>query len=274
MLSPRRQIHPTEGQRLYAIGDVHGRLDLLNALLARIRDDLESRPHPRPRIVMLGDYMDRGPDSRGVIDALIALKASPLPASFLLGNHDSYVSAYLREPGWFDRTYHWLHDNMGGGTTLASYGVPNARVDDPAATRDAFAAAFPREHMAFLDACALRIRVGSYLFAHAGIRPGVPLSEQTRDDLIWIREPFLSSTQDFGFKVVHGHTIVPMVEHWPNRIAVDTGAVRSGVLSCLVLEGTQVSLLEPGGLRPWPEGSGLSSPEPPRTGWRNLWIRR
>ena len=273
MLSPRRPTHPTEGQRLYAIGDVHGRLDLLTAMLVRVRADLEARPHPRPRVIMLGDYVDRGPDSRGVIDALIELKASPLPASFLLGNHDSYIAAYLRDPDWYDRTYHWLHDNMGGSATLASYGVPNASVQSPAATRDAFAAAFPRPHMAFLDACALKIRIGSYLFVHAGIRPGVPLAQQTRDDLIWIREPFLTSITDFGLKVVHGHTIVPRVEHHPNRIAIDTGAVRSGVLSCLVLEGTEVALLEPDGLRPWPEGSGLESPEP-RTGWRSLWIRR
>jgi serine/threonine protein phosphatase 1 len=264
----------TEGRRLYAIGDVHGRLDLLDAMLGRIRGDLARRPHPRPLVVLLGDYIDRGPDSRGVLEALIALKASPLPTRFLLGNHDSYVGEYLRDPEWYDRTYHWLHDNMGGNATLASYGVRNASAESPAATRDAFATAFPPAHMAFLDACALKIRIGNYLFVHAGIRPGVPLAEQSRDDMIWIREPFLSSAADFGLKVVHGHTIVPMVEHYPNRIAVDTGAVRSGVLSCLLLEGTQVALLEPGGLRPWPEGSGLDSPEPPRSGWRNLWIRR
>lgn len=275
MIAARRPTQPTEGQRIYAIGDVHGRLDLLTGMFDRIRRDLEVRPHPRPRIVMLGDYVDRGPDSRGVIDALIALKASPLPASFLLGNHDSYIAAYLREPGWYDRTYHWLHDNMGGNATLASYGVPNASVDDPAATRDAFAAAFPPEHMAFLDACALKLRIGNYLFVHAGILPGVPIEKQTRDDLIWIREPFLSSQDDFGVKVVHGHTIGRQVEHWPNRIAVDTGAVRTGLLSCLVLEGTEVSLLEPTGLRPWPEGSGIDpEPEPSRAGWRNLWLRR
>lgn len=274
MLAPRRPTHPTEGQRLYAVGDVHGRLDLLENVLGRIRADLEARPHPRPRVVMLGDYVDRGPDSRGVIEALIALKASALPASFLLGNHDSYVAAYLREPAWFDRSNHWLHDSLGGNATLASYGVANASAASPAATRDAFAAAFPRAHMAFLEACALKIRIGSYLFVHAGIRPDVPIAEQTREDLIWIREPFLSSDADFGLKVVHGHTIVPQVEHWPNRIAVDTGAVRSGVLSCVVLEGTQVSLLGPAGLRPWPEGSGLARSEPSRAGWRNLWIRR
>jgi serine/threonine protein phosphatase 1 len=152
--------------------------------------------------------------------------------------------------------------------------VANASAASPAAARDAFAAALPRAHLSFLEACALKIRIGSYLFVHAGIRPGVPLAEQTREDLLWIREPFLSSDADFGFKVVHGHTIVAQVEHWPNRIAVDTGAVRSGVLSCVVLEGEQVSLLEPAGPRFWPVGSGIDRREPPRTGWRNLWMRR
>ena len=175
----------TEGLRIYAIGDVHGRLDLLTEMLARIRADLARRPHPRPQLIFLGDYMDRGPESRGVLEALIALKASDLPARFLLGNHDSYVSAYLRDPDWYDRTYHWLADNMGGNATLASYGVPDASARLPAATRDAFAAAFPPEHLAFLDACELAIRLGGYLFVHAGIRPGVPLAAQTarRSDL-------------------------------------------------------------------------------------------
>ncbi len=262
----------TDGRRLYAIGDVHGRLDLLNAMLDRIRGDLARRPHPRPLVILLGDYIDRGPESRGVIEALIALKASPLPTSFLLGNHDSYVREYLHDPQWYDRTYHWLADNMGGNATLASYGVPNATAANPTKTRDAFAAAFPAAHMAFLDACALKVRIGRYLFVHAGIRPGVPLAKQTRDDLIWIREPFLNSSEDFGFKVVHGHTIVPMVEHHPNRIAVDTGAVRTGILSCVVLQGAEVALLEPGGLRKWPVGSGIAPAQ--RNGWRNLWVRR
>lgn len=257
----------TEGRRIYAIGDIHGRLDLLTGMLARIRADLGARPHPLPQVVCLGDYMDRGPESRGVLEALIALKASDLPARFLLGNHDSYVAAYLQDPDWYDRTYHWLADNMGGNATLASYGVPDASARNPSATRDAFAAAFPAEHMAFLDACELQIRIGGYLLVHAGIRPGVPLDRQSRDDLIWIRDPFLTSSRDFGFKVVHGHTIVPAVEHRPNRIAVDTGAFRTGQLSCLMLEGDEVALLTAGGPRSWPQGSGLPS-------WRNLWLRR
>jgi serine/threonine protein phosphatase 1 len=258
----------TEGQRLYAIGDIHGRLDLLTGMLERVRADIAARPHPRPRIIFLGDYMDRGPESRGVLEALIALKAAGNPpADFLLGNHDSYVSAYLRDPDWYDRTYHWLHENMGGNTTLASYGVPGASTRNPAVTRDAFAAAFPAEHMAFLDSCALIRRIGGYAFVHAGIRPGVPLDSQDRDDLIWIRQGFLDSSANFGVKVVHGHTVVPIVEHHANRIAVDTGAFRTGTLSCLLLVGDQVALLEPRAVKPWPVGSGLPS-------WRNVWLRR
>jgi serine/threonine protein phosphatase 1 len=257
----------TEGQRLYVIGDIHGRLDLLTAVLARVERDLSARPHPRPRFILLGDYVDRGPDSRGVIDALIALAAGPVPADFLLGNHDAYVLAYLRDPDWFDLANHWLHASLGGAATLASYGVDGADPTRPAATHAAFAAAFPRTHLSFLDRCRLLLRIGAYVFVHAGIRPGVPLEAQDRQDLIWIRDPFLTSTADFGFKVVHGHTIVPAVEHHKNRIAIDTGAIRSGNLSCLVLEDADASLLEADGLRPLPEGAGL-----PR--WRSLWLRR
>jgi serine/threonine protein phosphatase 1 len=261
----------TDGHRIYAVGDIHGRLDLLSAVIARVRADLTARPHPRPRLVFLGDYVDRGPDSRGVIETLIALKAAgDLPVDGLLGNHDAYVRAYLGDPDWQDLTRHWLNDNLGGSATLASYGVAEARQAPPAAARDAFAAAFPEAHLAFLDGCALMLPIGGYLFVHAGIRPNVPIADQDPEDLIWIREPFLTSRVDFGFKVVHGHTIVPAVEHHPNRIAIDTGAIRTGVLSCLLLEGAEVALLEADGRRPLPEGSGL----PGASRWRNLWIRR
>ena len=205
----------TEGRRIYAIGDIHGRLDLLTAMIERIRADLAARPHPHPLVVFLGDYIDRGPEVRGVVEALIALAADPLPTRFLLGNHDSYVRAYLDEPGWYDRTYHWLHENMGGNATLASYGVPGASWGRPEATRAAFAAAFPGEHMAFIDACELMIPLGGYLFVHAGIRPGVPLdgAGPRRPDLDPRAVPDWDG--DLGAKVVHGHTIVPAVEHRP-----------------------------------------------------------
>ena len=257
----------TDGHRIYAVGDIHGRLDLLTGMLERIRADLAARPHARPFLVFLGDYVDRGPDSRGVIEALIGVGHGAIPAAFLLGNHDRYVQLYLRDPEWYDLTYHWLADNLGGAQTLASYGVEGASPARPGATRDPFAAAFPDSHRAFLDRAALWVRIGAYVFVHAGIRPEVPLAEQDSEDLIWIREPFLSWGGDFGFKVVHGHTIAKAVEHRPNRIAVDTGAFRTGVLSCVVLEGAGVSLLTAEGPRPWPVGSGLG-------GWKSLWMRR
>jgi serine/threonine protein phosphatase 1 len=257
----------TDGQRIYAVGDIHGCVDLLAGMLARIRADLAARPHPRPLVVFLGDYVDRGPDSRGVIDMLLDFRDGDIAAAFLLGNHDRYVQAYLEDPDWQDLSFHWLADNLGGARTLASYGVADADPARPRASRDRFAAAFPAKHRAFLDGAALSIRHGGYVFAHAGIRPGVPLAAQNPEDLIWIREPFLTSTADFGFKVVHGHTIGKAVEHHRNRIAVDTGAFRTGLLSCVVLEGAEVALLTPEGPRPLPVGSGLA-------GWRNLWVRR
>jgi serine/threonine protein phosphatase 1 len=256
----------TEGRRVYAIGDIHGRLDLLGALLARIRSDLAARPHPHPLVNFLGDYADRGPDSRGVLDALIALEATGLPTTFMFGNHDSYVLAFLTDPEWTDLPIHWLHPSMGGGETLASYGVPDPAALGLRSAHAAFSAAVPAAHVAVLERCRLSMRLGTYAFVHAGIRPGVALEAQAREDLIWIREPFLSSTEDFGFKVVHGHTIVPRVEHHPNRIAIDTGAVRSGVLSCLVLEGAEAALLAADGLHPLPPGAGLDMPG--RPGWR------
>ena len=162
----------TEGQRIYAIGDIHGRLDLLTDMLDRIRADIAARPHPRPLVVFLGDYVDRGPEVRGVIEALMAVKAGPLPARFILGNHDNYVLAYLNHPHWYDETYNWLRENLGGNATLASYGVPEAASKAAAAAREAFAAGFPADHLAFIEDCELCFRIGGYVFVHAGIRPG------------------------------------------------------------------------------------------------------
>ena len=174
---------PTDGHRIYAVGDIHGRNDLLTEMIARIRRDLATRPHPRPLLIFLGDYVDRGPDSRGVIETLIGLKEGDLPTAFLLGNHDRYVQAYLRDPEWYDLTYHWLADNLGGARTLASYGVEDANPARPGLAREPFAAAFPDSHRAFLDSAALWVRRGSYVFAHAGIRPGIALDEQDPEDL-------------------------------------------------------------------------------------------
>lgn len=262
----------TEGQRIYAIGDIHGRRDLLEAVIGRVRADLAARPHERPRLVFLGDYVDRGPDSRGVIERLLAFDVGPLAADFLLGNHDALALAFLGDPEDDLGRLHWLYSGIGGRATLRSYGVDADEVD-LGRLHAAFVEAFPPAHRGFLERCRRVLPIGGYFFVHAGVRPGVPLDAQDRDDVIWIREPFLSSAFDFGAKIVHGHTMVPHVEHHPNRIALDTGAVRTGVLSCVVLEGESVALLGPDGPRPLPEvaGSGLDRLA---KGLRRFWPRR
>jgi serine/threonine protein phosphatase 1 len=247
----------TGGERLYAIGDVHGRRDLLDVALERVAADLRARPHPRPRIVFLGDYVDRGPDSRGVIERLIALEREAAATTFLLGNHDACLLGYLRDPTWTPRGLHWFHAAMGGAATLASYGLRDIWASDPAAAHDAFQRAFPPAHREFLERCSLTLAVGDYLLVHAGVRPGVPMAAQAEEDLLWIREPFLSARGDFGFKVIHGHTIVRFVEHRANRIAADTGAVKTGVLSCVVVEGAEAALLTSAGAAPLPVGAGI-----------------
>lgn len=248
---------PTAGERIYAIGDIHGRIDLLEVVLERISADLAARPHDRPRIVFLGDYVDRGHGSREVLDCLLRLEEGPVATTFLLGNHDSYLLAYLEDPEWSPRGLHWFHRGLGGAATLAAYGIHDVSDHAPSASHEAFLRVFPAAHRAFLHRTSLMQRIGGYLFVHAGIRPGVPIEAQEPEDLLWIREPFLSSRADHGVKVVHGHTIVPFVEHHRNRIAVDTGAVMTGLLSCVVLEGTDVALLTGSGPRPLREGAGL-----------------
>ncbi|MSU88557.1 serine/threonine protein phosphatase [Rhodobacteraceae bacterium 2CG4] len=242
----------TDGRRIYAIGDVHGCLEQLDTVLDRIAADLAQRPHDAPLIVFLGDYGDRGPDSRGVIERLVALAAEPLPTLFLLGNHDHMFLEYLREPPvrGSDRL-HWLSRALGGSRTLASYGV-TANALAPGRAHRAFVRAVPAAHVAFLEGAAFGARIGGYFFAHAGIRPGVPLDRQDLWDLIWIREPFLSDTGAHPAVVVHGHTPTDRVENHGNRIGVDTGAVFGGRLSCIVLEDEDQAELTGAGLASLP----------------------
>ena len=223
-----------EGCRAYAIGDIHGRLDLLELLLKRIDEDIAGRTRVRTFIIFLGDYIDRGPDSAAVIERLRTYKPGQATPIFLSGNHEEVLLKILAgERGIFAS---WL--KFGGAECAESYGMDVAALKrlDEASAIALIQAKVPRAHREFLENCADTFRFGDYLFVHAGIRPGVAMDEQDRSDLRWIRDPFLSDAKDHGFVVVHGHTIVERVEERPNRIAIDTGAYHSGILTCLVVE--------------------------------------
>lgn len=227
------------GRRIYAIGDVHGRADLLAELQQRIVDDAASGPGETV-IVMLGDYVDRGPDSRGVIEMLAAPPPAGMERICLLGNHEEQMLAFLSQPR---QAAGWL--KYGGRQTLESYGI-DPEEGDVGALSEALAAALPPRHLEFLRTLALYYRDGGYFFAHAGIRPGVPLQAQSPEDLVWIREPFLSHGGDHGAMIVHGHTRRQEVDWRGNRINVDTSAFATGVLTALVLEGDGRRLLQTG----------------------------
>jgi serine/threonine protein phosphatase 1 len=227
------------GLRVYAIGDIHGRADLLDDLLGQIEQDLVEHPCLDARYVFLGDYIDRGPQSRGVLERLQAFSLSHT-AVFLKGNHEEMLLAFLRDP---PRGLPWIH--AGGWRTLASYGIdrtPEQRADLIAIAAE-LRSALPAKHLAFLKSLALSHGIGGYHFVHAGVRPGTPLALQSSNELLWIRDEFLESTADFGKIIVHGHSPVARVDIRANRINTDTGAWRTGRLSCAVLEHDQRRIL-------------------------------
>jgi serine/threonine protein phosphatase 1 len=223
------------GQRVYAVGDVHGCLDRLTALHEQIADDIAARPTPNPLLVHLGDYVDRGPDSAAVVALLAAgPPLADVPTVNIMGNHEFMMLAALVS-GDGEAIPLWLAN--GGADSLLSWGVPRS------AQPSEWPARLPPPHLIFLRDLAPRHRAGGYLFVHAGIRPGIPLDLQSRHDLMWIREPFLSSQQDYGIVVVHGHTPKQEPVVRPNRIGIDTGAVMGGVLTCAVLEEDRLGFL-------------------------------
>lgn len=223
------------GHRVYAIGDIHGRDDLLERLLADIEADHLSRPPAELALVFLGDFIDRGPDSAGVVERLRSCAGRADRTVFLAGNHEEVLLRIL--DGEAQLIADWLR--FGGAQCLASYGVDPAQVLalSPDQAVALIGKALPSAHVGFLRGLDDTFRAGDYLFVHAGIRPGLPLESQRRSDLHWIREPFLAHQADHGFVVVHGHTISEQVEEGPNRIGIDTGAYRTGVLTALGLEG-------------------------------------
>jgi serine/threonine protein phosphatase 1 len=225
------------GHRAYVVGDIHGRLDLLDELLAKIDADLKARPVRKTLLVLVGDLIDRGPHSAQVIERLRTYRRAGVRPIFLLGNHEEVLLRILAG----DRSLisSWLR--FGGIQCLKSYGVDATVLGalDEAAILAAIQAAVPRKHVEFLESFLDTCRFGDYLFVHAGIRPGVELERQSQTDLRWIREPFLFDESDHGFTVVHGHTISADVEERSNRIGIDTGAYRTGVLTALVIDGAE-----------------------------------
>jgi serine/threonine protein phosphatase 1 len=241
---PLEQPALPEGQLLYAVGDIHGRSDLLRRLLDEIAADAASSSCARTKtLVFLGDYVDRGPDSKGVIDILLGGLLRGFDARFLKGNHEALLLGFLYGATPLD---HWRIN--GGDATMASYGVDIERLFGSGASaeawRSAFAEALPPAHLAFFKSLELTLSFGDYLFVHAGLRPGVPLAAQGEADIIWIRSPFLDHAGSFGKIVVHGHTPGDEPVTRTNRIGIDTGACFTGRLTALRLEGSDRRFLQ------------------------------
>ena len=238
------------GVIIYAVGDIHGRLDLLLTMEALIEAD--RREHGRFQdaiVVHLGDMVDRGFDSRRVLDHFCLHRNEGPPRVLLLGNHDLWLREFVTaENTDLDLATSWMR--FGGDATLVSYGVKaDPRQPEPERlhmARVELRRRFPAEHAALLDELDLAFGLGDYFFCHAGIRPEVPLEQQTEADLLWIREPFLSWTGDCGKIVVHGHTVEEAPVLRPNRIGIDTGACWTGRLTCLALQGTERRFVQTG----------------------------
>ena len=238
--APKARPCTPAGRRIYAVGDIHGRADLLSELFVRIDDDLKARPTIDSVQVFLGDYIDRGPNSRQVIDLLIARRRRR-NVLFLKGNHEDCALRFLSDP-----TVLPAWQSIGGVNTLLSYGVMPTRGDDPESQHKVsilLREAMPDSHRRFIGGLVLSFTCGDFFFAHAGVRPGIPLQRQSQQDLIWIRDDFLLHEEDFGMVVVHGHTPIYKPEIRSNRINIDTGAYATGRLTCLVLEGDSMSFL-------------------------------
>lgn len=228
------------GQRIYAIGDIHGRLDLFASLAQAIEKDDKNRGRKDTTIILLGDLIDRGPNSARVVGTARAWSRARR-VRFLSGNHEEMFLASFYKLGVLKSFL-----RFGGIETLTSYGIDEEAISTLPGQelQQLMVKAVPREDREFLSKFETMIAIGDYLFVHAGIRPKAPLGKQTGHDCRWIREPFLSFDGDFGYTVVHGHTVTGEVEVRPNRIGIDTGAYTSGTLTALCLEGTERWLIQ------------------------------
>ncbi|MCB2128379.1 MAG: metallophosphoesterase [Rhodobacteraceae bacterium] len=247
--------------RTYAIGDIHGQLDKLAEAHRWISDDRAQSGDASAPVVHVGDLVDRGPDSRGVIEFLANGQAGGAPWVTLMGNHDRMFLGFLGDPDHHDPglrpNIHWVHRNLGGAETLASYGVERAGERLLFELHDEAVRQVPASHVAFLTGLPYSYRRGDLFFAHAGIRPGISLERQTEDDLVWIRRDFLDDPRDHGVLVVHGHTPVDQATHYGNRLNIDTGAGYGRALTAVVIEGDEVWTLGPDGRTPVARAAGL-----------------
>ena len=234
-----------DGMRIYAVGDIHGRDDLLRELLAKIEADAKARSFDRNILIFLGDYVDRGLQSKAVLDRLTSERLPGFEYVFLKGNHELALMQFLDDAS-FGKSWKYY----GGLETLHSYGITELTLtDDPAAferAREHFNDVLPEAHRHFLQTLETKAEFGGYFFVHAGVRPGIALHRQIEEDLLWIREEFLNSNSSFGRYVVHGHTPNEEVVVRPNRMGIDTGAYMTGILTALVLEGEERRLIQTG----------------------------
>ncbi len=240
--------------RTYAIGDIHGQRALLEAAHARIAADRARTGDDTAPVVHVGDLVDRGPDSAGVLARLVAGIAAGEPWVVLCGNHDRMFAGFLTDPAWHDPGLRadlgWLNPRLGGDTTLASYGVTDVAGRPLAAVHADAVAVVPASHRALLAGLPYWYLRGDVLFVHAGIRPGVDLRDQTDTDLVWIRGSFLTDTRDHGALVVHGHTHIDAPRHYGNRVNIDSGAAFGGPLTAIVIEDRDVFVLADHGREP------------------------
>jgi serine/threonine protein phosphatase 1 len=226
-----------EGIRIYALGDIHGCSDLLKEMFTVIDADLARNPISRPIEVFLGDYIDRGPDSADTLDLLIQRGLSR-ETVFLKGNHEAYFLEVLRDP---TKLEDWRQ--FGGLQTLMSYGIQptlNPDASEQAELISALTRVISIDHLNFLRGLKPSFVCGDFFFVHAGVRPGIPLNQQQENDLLWIRNEFLDSDENFGKFIVHGHTPVRQPDIRPNRINIDTGAYATGHLTLLTIQGTSM----------------------------------
>ena len=222
--------------RLYAIGDIHGCDHLLLRMYDEIAADLADRPTPDHRLIHLGDYVDRGPETAAVIERVSRLSQADETVVCLRGNHEEMLLDFLANRDT-DAAVNFLGN--GGAETLASYGISQWRLFRDNDLAERFAGRLPSDHRTFFENLRYSVRFGDFFFCHAGVRPGIALDDQDTFDLTWIRKPFLTSDADFGAVIVHGHTPNRQPEVRRNRINVDTGAVLGGPLTCVVLDGKQ-----------------------------------